>query len=113
MTLNEYQDKANWTVTYPKAGENAVYPAMGVAGEAGEVCDKVKKYWRNSGLMSAHGMPPEERYELIKELGDVLWYISALARELDCPLEEVANLNLNKLYDRKNRNVVKGSGDNR
>ena len=48
-----------------------------------------------------------------KELGDVLWYVSALARDLDITLEDVANANLKKLEDRKNRNKIKGSGDDR
>ena len=51
--------------------------------------------------------------ELLKELGDVLWYISQLSAELGLSLEEIASLNLEKLNSRKERGALRGSGDNR
>ena len=113
MELNNYQYEAIKTAEYPCVGTNLVYPAMGLVGEAGEVCDKVKKRWRNTGKMSAHDMPQDERNEIVKELGDVLWYISACASELGIHLNTVAQVNLDKLNDRRNRGVIKSSGDNR
>lgn len=113
MTMNEYQEKAGTTAAYPSMGENLCYPAMKLAGEAGEYCDKVGKRWRNTGSMSSRGMEPGEIEEYVKELGDVLWYIAASAKELGITLEQVAELNLKKLADRKERGVIKSEGDNR
>ena len=113
MELNNYQYEAIKTAEYPCVGDNLVYPAMGLAGEAGEVCDKVKKRWRNTEEMSAHGMPTKEWEEIVKELGDVLWYLAAMADELGTSLNDVAEVNLEKLRDRKERGVIKSSGDNR
>lgn len=110
MTLDEYQQKAQGTVVYPAVGgQGWVYPALGLAGEAGEVADKLKKVVRdNKGVMTE-----EVRQAVKSELGDVLWYVSQLARELDFNLEEVAAANLAKLADRQGRNRLGGSGDRR
>ncbi len=113
MTMNEYQEKAESTAAYPNMGENLCYPAMKLAGEAGEYCDKVGKRWRNTGSMSSRGMDPAEIEEYVKELGDALWYIATSAKELGVTLEQVAQLNLKKLADRKARGVIKSMGDNR
>jgi len=113
MTMNEYQEKAQSTAMYPGMGENLCYPAMKLAGEAGEYCDKVGKRWRNTGSMSSRGMTPTEIEDYVKELGDTLWYITASARELGVTLEQVAELNLKKLADRQARGVIKSEGDNR
>ena len=113
LNFDEYQDKAMSTALYQDVGTNLVYPAMGLAGETGEYVDKVKKNWRNKGSMSAEKLTPEERKEFIKELGDVLWYVAASARELGEDLSEVAVQNIAKLSDRMNRGVIKSEGDNR
>lgn len=116
MNFNEYQTAALETATYPKRGNNLIYPAMGLAGEAGETTDKVKKYWRNLGvseILSADDLKPEQVTELIKEIGDVLWYAAALSSELGFPLEIVAERNIEKLQDRVKRGVIKSEGDNR
>ena len=112
-TFNEYQEAARQFADYPQRGLNAVYPALGLVGEAGEAADKVKKIWRNHGTMSAGSYSSEQCRELAKELGDVLWYIAALAFELGYTLEQIAALNVAKLTDRKERNVIKSEGDNR
>ena len=84
-----------------------MYPALGLAGEAGEVADKVKKIIRdNKSLVN-------EKQELAKELGDVLWYINALARDIGYSLEVIAEMNLEKLESRKERGTLQGNGDNR
>ena len=109
MELNHYQRESRKTALYPKVGRNTVYPTLGLVGEAGEVADKVKKILRDK-----EGVFDEDSKESIKlELGDVLWYISQLSSELGYELEDVANSNLKKLSDRKNRGKIGGSGDNR
>lgn len=108
MTFNDYQDLAKTTAIYP--GEyKLVYPALGLTGEAGEVAEKVKKLLRDKqGVVS-----DEFKTELKKELGDVLWYLSAMATDLGLTLEEIAQANYQKLKDRQERKVLSGSGDNR
>jgi len=82
---------------------------LGFVGESGEIAEKFKKILRdNKGKLT-----PENKAELIKELGDVLWYINALAHSLDSDLEDVAKKNLEKITSRKARGVTRGSGDNR
>jgi NTP pyrophosphatase (non-canonical NTP hydrolase) len=112
-TFEEYATAANETAGYPERGGNLVYPALGLVGEAGEAADKVKKIWRNLGVTSAYLYTQEQKFELAKEIGDVLWYIAALAFELGIPLENIAELNIQKLRDRRARGVIKSEGDNR
>ena len=104
-----YQDKAEETAVYPNKGDNLYYPALGLAGEAGEVCEKIKKIMRDKGGV----MSEEDSLELSKELGDVLWYVSALACEINVSLSTVAEENLDKLNSRQERGKLRGSGDNR
>lgn len=103
-----YQKKSMTTAVYPGRGEgNFVYPALGLAGETGEICEKLKKAIRDEG-----GQISAERKMLLgKELGDVLWYISALATELGLDLDEIATGNLAKLAARKESGKIHGSGD--
>jgi NTP pyrophosphatase (non-canonical NTP hydrolase) len=109
MTGNEYQIKATATAIYPNIGSNFTYPALGLAGEAGEVCDKIKKVLRDDG-----GVFTEEKLAGIgKELGDVLWYVAALCNELGFKLEDIMQGNIDKLTDRTARGVRGGSGDDR
>lgn len=110
MHINEYQEEAKKTAAYPRDfGAGWVYPALGLAGEAGEVADKIKKIIRdNKGVMT-----PEFAQSIAQELGDVLWYIAILSNELGFDLEQVAEINIKKLADRQQRGVIGGSGDNR
>ena len=109
MDLNEYQKKSRQTAIYPEIGSNAVYPTLGLVGEAGEVADKIKKILRDKS-----GIFDEQSKEAIKfELGDVLWYLSQLSSELGYELDDVAKANLSKLNSRKNRGKIQGNGDNR
>lgn len=110
-TLNTYQQLAAQTANFGDKG--IVYPALGLAGEAGEAVDKIKKLWRNKDIKYGKDYSEQERTELVKELGDVLWYLSAIAGELEVSLQEVAEANIDKLLDRKARNVIKSEGDNR
>jgi NTP pyrophosphatase (non-canonical NTP hydrolase) len=108
MQINEYQNKAIETAIYG-SGHAIVYPTLGLSGEAGEVADKVKKVLRdNNGVFT-----DEIKKQIIFESGDVLWYLAALARDLGYTLEEMAQMNLDKLASRKERNKISGSGDNR
>ncbi|PJE50489.1 MAG: hypothetical protein COV29_03720 [Candidatus Yanofskybacteria bacterium CG10_big_fil_rev_8_21_14_0_10_36_16] len=109
MDFNEYQKNTNKTAIYPAKGNNFVYPTLGLTGEAGEVAEKIKKIYRDSNGK----ITPKHRKELSKELGDVLWYISQLATELNLKLEDIAKGNIKKLMSRKKRGKVQGSGDNR
>jgi NTP pyrophosphatase (non-canonical NTP hydrolase) len=83
---------------------------LGLVGEAGEVAQKFKKIYRDD---PASALNQESADQVAKELGDVLWYVSALCCYLDIQLEDVAAHNLDKVLDRKSRGVTKGSGDNR
>jgi NTP pyrophosphatase (non-canonical NTP hydrolase) len=113
ITMNEYQVAAVGSAEYPDIGKNLIYPALGLAGETGEAVDKIKKLWRNHGITSADGLTTEQKMELAKEIGDVLWYAAALCGELGLPMGLVAKMNLEKLADRKARGVIKSEGDNR
>ena len=109
MKFSEYQERSRKTAIYPDAGHNFTYPALGLAGEAGEVSNKVKKILRDH----AGTMTPEHVAEIQKELGDVLWYVAQLATEFGVDLDEIALQNVLKLESRLARNVLQGSGDNR
>ena len=102
MTFDEYQEFARSTAIYPEECK-VTYPTLGLCGEAGEVAEKVKKNIRDGKSLDGVGL----------ELGDVLWYISALADDLGVSLEDVVKANVNKLYSRKARNKLQGDGDNR
>jgi NTP pyrophosphatase (non-canonical NTP hydrolase) len=109
MLISEYQELSRRTATYPGAGDNIVYPTLGLAGEAGEVAEKVKKLLRDDdGVLS-----DERREALAGELGDVLWYVAQVATEAGLDLEEIAQGNLDKLLSRQRRGVLSGSGDSR
>jgi NTP pyrophosphatase (non-canonical NTP hydrolase) len=108
MDLAEYQQLSRRTAEYPRDAWLA-YPALGLAGEAGEVAEHAKKAIRDDHGTITH----ERRAAMSKELGDVLWYVAQLASELDLELEEIAQANLNKLLSRQQRGVLSGSGDDR
>lgn len=108
MTLDTYQEEATRTAIYG-AGNKIIYPALGLANEAGEVLGKIKKVLRdNNGDFTL-----EHRIEISKELGDVIWYCAALSNDLGISLDVIAFNNLAKLKDRQARGVIHGSGDNR
>lgn len=107
-TFDEYNKVAAKTDRYPNDCKPWVY-SLGLAGEAGEVCDKIKKVYRDKeGVFKI-----ESRVEIAKELGDVLWYLSRLGASLGFSLSEIAQMNADKLADRAKRDAIKGSGDNR
>lgn len=133
--LNDYQRSATKSAIYPGQGTmmGLSYVLHKLAGEAGEANEHFGKAQRDDGLFDLrlehrgvgdtgsddvfyliiHKMPDERRTTLIKEVGDVLWYLSAICNELNITLQEAAIINLRKLRDRQLRNVQQGSGDNR
>ncbi|MEK7151888.1 MAG: nucleoside triphosphate pyrophosphohydrolase family protein [Patescibacteria group bacterium] len=109
MDFKEYQKESKKTALYPDSGSNFIYPTLGLSGESGEVADKIKKIIRDDGGRVSE----EKREDIKKELGDVLWYVAQLATELRLDLDDIAKANLEKLFSRKERGVLGGSGDNR
>lgn len=85
------------------------YPVMGLTEEAGEVAGKFAKIIRDKkGVITQ-----DDKNEIIKELGDVLWMVNEIALRLDCSLQYVAQVNIEKLTSRLKRGKINGSGDNR
>lgn len=108
MTFDEYQKIARTTAIYNN-DLGAIYTALGLAGETGEVVEHIKKMVRDNNRLPT----PERRADITKELGDVMWYVANLASDLDISLEDVVSTNLAKIKDRAARGVLHGSGDHR
>ena len=120
MKLDEYQERAKTTDLGLECKDRVMAEhslnipefldkVLGVAGESGELADKVKKIMRDK-----HGsFTEEERLEILKELGDVLWYVAMVSLYLDMPLSELGKMNLDKLASRAKRGAITGAGDNR
>lgn len=124
MTLNEYQEKA--MVTCTESSMNDTYLLFGLVAEVGELADKVAKAKRKeiitiSGNHILPNIPSKGNATdfndfvngFVKELGDVLWFVALIAKHAGWTMEEVAQMNLDKLADRAKRNVIIGEGDNR
>lgn len=109
MHGNDYQTLTLSTAIYPGAGtgddRELTYLALGLNGEAGEVADKIKKYLRDGKALDIGG--------IVYELGDVCWYIARMADALGYTLEDVLEINYNKLQKRKLNNTLTGDGDAR
>lgn len=103
MTAQDYQLLLN---KYDVSEGTLWYYALGLAGESGEVVDKIKKFYRD-------GTDEQFKTRIINELGDALWYLTRIATWFGSDLEEVMAANIRKLEDRLTRNVLHGSGDNR
>lgn len=103
-SFNEYLDFVKSMKVYPEQYK-VIYPTLGLTGEAGEIAEKVKK--------SLRGDKELDKEALLKELGDPLWYITSLADDLGYTLQDVVDANVEKLTSRKERGVLKGSGDDR
>jgi len=155
MEINEYQKLAKNTALYPNIGNNLIYPVLGLAGEVGELQEKLvamietnyrlldsksdipplvmteilranaqlglaqnrmKKLIRDHGVIIKdyfNAITPEQKQQLIDELGDIGWYWALCSDELKTLLSDIAERNIQKLADRKRRNVIKGSSDYR
>jgi NTP pyrophosphatase (non-canonical NTP hydrolase) len=114
--FDEYQELASHYAFYKeKFGDsdmNVYYPVLGLVSESGEVADKIKKIARDTDY-DLRRLLSSDKIDIIKELGDCLWYIALIAHELEYDLSEVAEININKLASRRERNKLTGSGDNR
>ena len=106
--FNSYQRNASTTAIYPDE-HRILYPALGLAGEAGEVANKVKKLIRDG----PDKRPDTWREDIASEIGDVLWYCAALATDLNLSLCVIAGQNEKKLGQRKQSGTLGGSGDTR
>lgn len=117
MELNEYQEKA--MTTCMESSNNFSYMFLNLVGEVGELASKVAKHIRKEkayiteNYLFTELCTWDEEEELMKEAGDILWQLSGLCRVMDWKLEDVAQMNLEKLASRKQRNVIDGNGDNR
>lgn len=117
MDFKKYQEIIKKTAIYPEE-VGLAYCAMGLTGEAGEVADKIKKLYRDEKFHEYDeafrmSIIHDKQEEIAKELGDVLWYITAMANEIGVTLEGIAEMNYNKLLKRRETNTLSGSGDNR
>jgi NTP pyrophosphatase (non-canonical NTP hydrolase) len=110
MTFDEYQKQA-LTTNLSKEDEflELIQQVLGLADEAGEVQSIFKKWIRDQDADPAK----LDRDNVKKELGDVLWYIAVIAHDLNIPLSDIAEYNIQKLASRKARNTLSGSGDDR
>lgn len=90
---------------FTKGRDRLVENTLGLTGEAGEVAEKIKKLFRDSSKFSDE--------EVLKELGDVLFYVTALSNIFGGNLRKTMEMNMTKLNDREQRGKLKGSGDNR
>lgn len=114
--IDDYQNKVHSFADYPegtvgndKHAVNYIYPALGLTEEAGEVAGKFAKAVRdNQGVIDN-----ERKNEIVKELGDVCWFVAELCNCLGVKLSDVMQKNLEKLESRKARGVIHGTGDNR
>jgi len=111
MYINDYQNYAISTALFKKPEDALIVCLLGLAGESGEIFEKCKK---NLTHTTIDGIPKFSNEEIAKEMGDVLWYLAVLANELGYSLEEIAEMNVEKLSARKEKNtLVSGTGDNR
>lgn len=113
MEFNDYQKECRKTDVGTSA-QDCIYPGwlyyvLGIAGESGEFAEKVKKLFRdNNGVID-----DEFKAKVIKECGDILWYMARFLDQFDITLNEVAEENITKLLGRMERNKIHGDGDNR
>jgi len=110
MTLQEYTEFTRTTRCGMLIDRQMVLPvlALGLAGESGEVCDKLKKIIRIGSSPKAM-----DKDGILKELGDVLWYLTSITDELGLTMDEVINRNVEKIQGRVERKTLYGTGDNR
>ena len=113
MNFDEYQktageyDLARATTNLKDTG--FIEKILGLVREAGETAEKIKKILRDKDGKASK----QDRVLITKELGDILWYVASIARYLNIPLSEVAELNIKKIESRRQRDKLHGEGDER
>lgn len=107
MTFDEYQRQA--LTTAQDEGFEIIHRILGLAGETGEVAERIKKIYRDHG----GDFSKLDKKSFAKELGDVLWYIASLADELGISLEDIATTNVEHLKRRAENGLIQGSGSDR
>jgi len=112
LTMNNYQDEAAEFAIYKW---KVIYPALALSEEAGEVSGKLSKLIRDQHVKfdGSESLTDSQRADIIFELGDVMWNVANLAKDLGVSLNEVAQMNIEKLQLRTKRNTISGSGDHR
>ena len=109
MTLDEYQQEALVTAVFHDEFKDIAHWVLGINGEAGEIAEKLKKIIRDkNGALS-----DDDKHEIAKEIGDVLWYLAVLSHQLDINFNEIGRMNIEKLRSRQARGKIHGNGDNR
>jgi NTP pyrophosphatase (non-canonical NTP hydrolase) len=113
MEFNDYQKQCKKT-DMGKAAQNGMSPGflyyvLGLAGETGELVEKIKKLFRDKGGV----IDDDFRYVIKKELGDIQWYAARLADSFDIEFNDVATSNIQKLQERFKKDMIHGDGDNR
>jgi len=107
-TYNEYMEFTETTAIYPKECE-LEYLSLGLASEAGEVAGKFKKIIRDKqGIIDS-----KDAVKIAAELGDVLWYVARLSEFIGWTMQDVIDLNVEKLTERKDNDTIQGDGDER
>lgn len=113
MEFDEYQKIAFSTDVAPEVNDwnnpKLFEKLLGLTGEAGETADKFKKILRDKGGV----VSDSDKKEIVKELGDVLWYIAVISEHLGVKLSDVAKINNEKIASRAERDLIHGAGDNR
>ena len=110
MTFDEYQKKALTTLlSTGDEFKDLAHFVSGLTAESGEVAGKLQKIIRDKeGEVSE-----QDKVEIAKELGDVLWYLSVLTHHIGFSFDDLAKQNIEKIKYRQKNNLIKGSGDNR
>lgn len=113
MKIDEYQEIALSTLGsdhhFGDISPKLMAQVLGLVGESGEVAEKFKKLLRDK----QGKLTDEDKAEIVKELGDILWYVTSVAHLVGSDLKEVAQVNNEKLLSRQKRGMLAGSGDNR
>ena len=113
LGFDDYQDWTDSTAMYTRPQTNFIYPALKLAGEAGEVAEEAGKLIRPEDDYNNIPWDEADRMRIAKELGDVLWYLARVARAFNLELSEVAAMNVEKLEERKAKGTIHGRGSDR